>query len=90
MAYRQEVKELAYTLDPECWLSYSGKPRAIKRVMDARRTKSLQEAERRLPPPFEYDNTQEEITILRDEGLISPRVADLLEKFDDRLSKLEN
>lgn len=41
---RQRVKELAYTLDPECWVSYSGKPTAFKQAMDARRTSSIHTA----------------------------------------------
>lgn len=87
MGYRQEVKDIAYKLDPECWESYSGKPRAIKRAMDTRRTRALQEAERMYVPT---ETVQDEIAELRNEGVISPRVADLLEKFDDRLSKLED
>lgn len=43
-----EVKQLAYKLDPECWASYSGKPRKFKAYMDARRTASLEEAERKI------------------------------------------
>lgn len=46
MAYEQHVKELAYTIDPECWVSYSGKPCEFKSYMDERRTASLQKAER--------------------------------------------
>lgn len=45
MAYPQHIKELAYTIDPECWVSYSGKPREFKSYMDVRRTASLQKAE---------------------------------------------
>lgn len=42
----QHIKELAYTIDPECWVSYSGKPRQFKSYMEGRRTASLQKAER--------------------------------------------
>lgn len=42
--YPQEVKEAAYKLDPECWVSYSGKPRHHKRVMEVRRWASLRQA----------------------------------------------
>lgn len=43
-----EVKQLAYKIDPECWVSYSGKPRKFKAYMDSRRTAALEEAERRV------------------------------------------
>ena len=33
MPYEQDVKELAYTLDPPAWISYSGKSRDFKAVM---------------------------------------------------------
>lgn len=45
MAYSQDVKELAYVLDPVCWVSYSGKGRNFKAAMDARRTKALNQAQ---------------------------------------------
>lgn len=41
----QEVKEIAYRLDPECWKSYSGKERAFKQRMEGRRTRSLSKAQ---------------------------------------------
>lgn len=44
----QIVKERAYKLDPECWTSYSGKPREFKRYIDHRRADSLRRAERLL------------------------------------------
>lgn len=62
MSYPQHVKELAYTLDPECWISYSSKPRAFKSYMDGRRTAALQKAERefasheRRHPPYRVSN----------------------------------
>lgn len=40
----QEIKEAAYKLDPECWVSYSGKPRDFKRGMEVRRKASLEAA----------------------------------------------
>jgi hypothetical protein len=43
-----EVKQLAYKLEPECWVSYSGKPKHFKAAMDVRRTAALQNAEREL------------------------------------------
>ncbi len=46
MPYEQDVKELAYTLDPPAWVSYSGKPALFKAAMDDRRTASLKDAER--------------------------------------------
>jgi len=45
MAYDQDVKELAYTIDPPCWVSYSGKPRYFKAAMDERRHRALQQAQ---------------------------------------------
>ena len=50
----ERVKAVAYALDPECWISYSGKPIAFKRIMEARRTASLSKAEEhveRYSPP---------------------------------------
>ena len=44
MSYPQQVKEIAYEIDPECWVSYSGKPKAYKSAMDARRTAALRQA----------------------------------------------
>jgi len=44
MAYSQEVREKAYALDPECWISYSGKPRRFKQEMDSRRSEALAKA----------------------------------------------
>ncbi len=41
MSYPQEVKDRAYTIDPACWLSYSGRPKNIKRYMDSRREAAL-------------------------------------------------
>lgn len=41
----QTVKDEAYKLDPECWVSYSGKPRDFKRAMDVRRLAALRKAE---------------------------------------------
>lgn len=54
MPYEQEVKQAAYALDPECWVSYSGKPKEHKQWMDSRRTASLEAAQRaanRRPKP---------------------------------------
>jgi hypothetical protein len=45
--YSARVKALAYRIDPECWISYSGKPRSFKGLMDSRRNASLKIAERR-------------------------------------------
>lgn len=44
----QEVKDLAYTLDPECWVSYSGKAKRVKQQMEHRRQVCLAEADKRL------------------------------------------
>ena len=43
-----DVKQLAYTLDPECWVSYSGKPRAFKQVIEQRRVAALAKARNQL------------------------------------------
>lgn len=48
MAWSEDVKELAYELDPECWESYSGKAKAFKQGIDRRRSAALKEANRRL------------------------------------------
>lgn len=48
MSYSNEVKELAYKIDPECWVSYSGQPVGYKRAMDKRRVFSLDIAEHTL------------------------------------------
>ena len=51
--YSLEVKALAYTLDPECWVSYSGQPRKYKRYIEGRRVAALEKAQR-------FFNRQEE------------------------------
>jgi hypothetical protein len=43
--YGFHVKRLAYTLDRECWLSYSGKPVEVKRALDVRRQSTLDRAQ---------------------------------------------
>ena len=45
---RADEINLARTIDPFCWQSYSGMPKEYKRYMDQRRTKSIAEAEKRL------------------------------------------
>lgn len=42
--WSHEEKALAYNLDPDCWISYSGKNREFKRAMDKRRLASLRKA----------------------------------------------
>lgn len=49
----EEVKELAYQLDPECWISYRGKPRDFKRSMEVRRKASLERAREELPSEYQ-------------------------------------
>lgn len=39
--YTHWQKTRAYAIDPECWVSYSNKPREFKREMDRRRSASL-------------------------------------------------
>lgn len=46
MPYSPRVKSLAYKLDPECWISYSGKAVSDKRDLDARRCAALDDAQR--------------------------------------------
>lgn len=43
--YDEDVKKRARELDPECWVSYSGKPRSFKSCMEVRRTASLEKAQ---------------------------------------------
>jgi len=45
-AEREKIKQRAYKIDPECWVSYSGKPKSFKRYMDGRRTEALRKAEK--------------------------------------------
>jgi hypothetical protein len=42
--YSDHVKQVAYKLDPECWVSYSGKPKNFKSYMETRRVASLKKA----------------------------------------------
>jgi len=46
--WSDEEKDIARQLDPECWVSYSGKNREFKRAMDRRRLDSLNKAAREL------------------------------------------
>lgn len=41
--YPHEVKAIAYLIDPECWISYSGQSKAYKRRMERRRVASLEQ-----------------------------------------------
>lgn len=47
-ARRDIIKRRAYSNDPDCWKSYSSKPAIERRLIDARRLKSLNDAEREL------------------------------------------
>lgn len=76
MSYLQEVKEIAYRLDPDCWKSYSGEPRVRKREMDRRRTAALETAQRR------YDAEQR---LVRDEER-----SELRGTLDDIMSAAEH
>lgn len=53
MPYAQEVKELAYTLDPAAWESCSGRHRNFKAVMDGRRDASLRKAQEQIDKVIE-------------------------------------
>ncbi|MGJ4953111.1 hypothetical protein [Bradyrhizobium sp. HKCCYLS20291] len=48
MPYDKDVKELAYTIDPPCWESYSGQSRYFKAVMDDRRNAALKKAQEQI------------------------------------------
>jgi hypothetical protein len=45
MPHTPRVKSLAYTIDPECWISYSGTSVSHKRDTDARRSAALAAAQ---------------------------------------------
>ncbi|WP_315768495.1 MULTISPECIES: hypothetical protein [unclassified Bradyrhizobium] len=45
MPFDHDVKQLAYTLDPACWVSYSGKGRWFKAALDDRRNAALRQAQ---------------------------------------------
>lgn len=77
--YSQEVKTRAYELDPECWVSYSGKPKAFKQYMDARREESLKRAFKeeqaemaRKPPKVDLENSRT-VTFKREVLVTNPR-----------------
>lgn len=57
MSYSDEVKQRAYALDPECWVSYAGKPKEVRRAIDQRRTASLQQAALECPEPADTPAT---------------------------------
>lgn len=42
--YTEAMKQRAYILDPECWISYSGMSPEHKRKVEVRRTASLEQA----------------------------------------------
>lgn len=60
MPYSQEAKELAHRIDPDCWVSYSGKDKKFKQSMDARRSAALRAAVARTVAPDTYE-TEEDI-----------------------------
>lgn len=69
MRYSEEVKQLAYKMDPECWVSYSGATPDFKRAMDKRRTLSLEYAER-------YEKCREVLKVINErEGTIDYQAA---------------
>ena len=41
---RAAIMQAAYKIDPECWISYSGKEKKFKQAMDRRRTAAIAEA----------------------------------------------
>jgi hypothetical protein len=69
MPYSQEVKELAYTLDPPAWVSYSGKARNFKAVMDDRRTASLRKAQKQVDQVIERRHGGRRVSSFMEEAL---------------------
>lgn len=53
MPIEQAIKEAAYKLDPECWVSYSGKPIEFKRAMEVRRVSSMLKAKEQMSQPID-------------------------------------
>jgi len=41
---KKSIKDRAYEIDPECWISYSGKEKKFKQLMDKRRNEALLKA----------------------------------------------
>lgn len=76
MPEAQDVKEMAYTIDPACWISYSGKPRAFKAAMDARRTASIGRA-------------RVECARIASRMPRLPTMEERLDAIEERLSRLE-
>ena len=54
MPIDQDVKDRAYTIDPQCWKSYSGKATRHKQRMDSRRNASLVQAQKELSEDFNF------------------------------------
>lgn len=54
MPHSPRTKDLAYQIDPKCWISYSGKGVSTKRAMDARRSYALEAAQKMLDDCDEY------------------------------------
>lgn len=54
MPHTPRTKDLAYKIDPNCWISYSGKDVSTKRAMDARRSYALETARKTLADCDEY------------------------------------
>ena len=44
MPIDQDIKDRAHSIDPACWVSYSGRSKDLRRMMDARRNASLEKA----------------------------------------------
>lgn len=53
MSYSQRAKDRAHAADPEAFASYSGKPRKVKQLLDARRTAALREAAEHFGEPLD-------------------------------------
>ena len=52
--YSREARlhEIKYSIDPECWVSYSGHPKNYKREMDYRRKLATEKAHKQFAEEF--------------------------------------
>lgn len=78
----QRIKDRAHAIDPECWVSYSGKPREVKRYVDGRRTASLLQAKRELEA--EGIDFSDSVTVAPGTSLIDFACADARREVAER------
>lgn len=89
MTIPQHQKELAYRIDPDCWVSYSGQPKSVKQAMDARRTASLAKAETLHRERSYAKERRDHFQAIRDQQEQKFRnVVDAIESFLDAKIKL--